>query len=226
MSGVNSVLLKYPNGEPKPVLRGVFHIISALTFPQTVLLASLFVKKNSRGRNLSEFSVDYQSSQKLTKELFKFFIVGETQFIASSILHISNLKNTWIQTFDHICIYISLYGITNLLKMYSNSKILFLPNACFAFLGILNKLFRKDDRLNKLFLILTGLSGIIPLIKTRMPIVQRIIYYNIIINLVAEFICYTTKWPLADNCVFTYHEILHILSVINAYLILLFICNA
>lgn len=199
--------LTYPTGESKPILRGVFHIISALTFPQTVLIASLFVKKNYN-------------------EFLKFFIIGESQFIASSILHISSLNYKWIQTFDHILIFLSLCGITNFLRFYNHSTKAFIPNIIITILGILNKLFTNSRKANMSFLLLSGLTSVIPLFKAKMPFIQRIIFYNIVFNHIAEFVCYITKWPLTNNKVFTYHEAIHVLSVINAYLLLLFISRA
>lgn len=200
-------LLKYHTGESKPVLRGIFHIMSAVAFPQTVLLIYLLVKKNYN-------------------EFLKLFIVAETQFIASSLLHVSDLKHKWIVTFDHICVFISLATFTNVLRIYNAPKNTFIPNIIFVVLGILNKLLKNNSNLNSILVSLTGLSCIFPLFQTDMPKEQQLIYYNIMFNNVIAFFCYFFKYPFTNHNVFSYHEIMHILTILNTYLTLFFIARS
>ncbi len=107
-----NLLLHYKNDpfEPKPILRGVLHLITAISLPQLTLWVL------SKNKNITRHQYYF---------LFKFFIISQLQVVFSSLLHIFEFDSPtsdYIQKLDHIMIHLNGYELANILQLYGADK--------------------------------------------------------------------------------------------------------
>jgi predicted membrane channel-forming protein YqfA (hemolysin III family) len=194
--------LKYENGEHRPILRGVLHaLVIPIMMTMTLLNATSWNHFQFYIFNIVQMAVSAQvhlldQSPALLRADHVLITIGETSYLALLVqfgMHPGYLVPSLIVDLLHV---VHKFYYDTL--YFSNQTAMFYAlNTCFILLGIHNAYDLSDK-------------------QTR-------VIYTAMFNYTLGFLAYKLKFPFKDNIILSYHEYMHILVIINFFLISTFL---
>ncbi len=198
-------MIFYPDGFSKPIFRGVIHIVSSVILPSLTYM-------------LYNYSGILENRKSYLLATFASTII---QLIFSSIVHISDYTDISFKTFklilriDHALIFVSLYSSISWIKCWDDTlNNCFIPLKIMTMLGILHELlFKESTKRYQLLILMAGITLLFPIYYVNT--IYKDIIYLLLFNSSLMFFTYSLQFPLRHNKIFTYHEIMHLIMMIN-----------
>lgn len=184
--------------ENVPALRGILHLNAAFIIPNVAVVMGIFC------------------TARQWQYLLPATVIMEYTLGMSALLHTVDRHNQWYQKLDHIGVFLSIYASSHTIGYFGPMQYSLLAQLVVGY-GVVQKLLQRNSTFtvrDRIIAVTLVLIWIVNIKYIQIDHVKKL-YYLVVANLLTCIVMHTVSRPMRDNPIFGYHEIMHLLTILN-----------